>query len=139
MSYLILKEGFENSVRNRLGVKKSELTDESINDKFISRLAESVVVKRVPHYSELQDDESLMFLESAVMNYICYLLAPTMATKVKYKVSTIEVRWETPKVNWGEMAERFLMAYENDLDNLGVDYSGESQIFTIAKLGGGEE
>ena len=83
MAYSILKEGFEKSVRTKMGVKPSELGDEDINDKFISELAESVTIKRVPDYGKIVDPVDLMFLESAVIYYICYLLAPTMPNKIK--------------------------------------------------------
>lgn len=139
VSYVILTEGFEGSVRNRLGVKSSELPDEVINDKFTAKMAENVVIRRVPHYESIEDEEDLMFLESAVMNYICYLLAPTMASKIKHKVTTIEVRWETGKMDWDKMAQGFLDAFENDLEKLDVSISGDSRLFAIAKMGGGEE
>lgn len=140
MEYLILQQGFEDSIRTKLGVKNSELTDGSINNKFISKLAESVVIRRLPNYIEIKDELDLMFLESAVLNYICYLLAPTMPNKIKHKVTTIEVKWETLKTDWAKRAEDFLEAYENDLDMLDMlETSGDSHIFAIAKMGGGED
>lgn len=140
MAYLILKDGFESSVRTKLGAKKSELSDGDIRDKFIANLAENVVIKRVPNYVDIEDASQLMFLESAVLNYICYLLAPTMPNKIKYKVSTIEVKWETLKTDWDKRAQEFLDAYEEDLEQLDVfGVTANSRIFAIAKLGGGEE
>lgn len=140
MEYRILKDGFEESIRTKLGVKSSELSDLSINNKFISKLSESVVIKRIPNYIEIEDELDLMFLESAVLNYICYLLAPTMPNKIKNKVTTIEVKWETLKIDWVKRADDFLDAYEEDLIALDMlESSGDSQIFAIAKMGGGDE
>lgn len=139
MSYLILQEGFENSIRTKLGVKASELSDVDINDKFIAKMAEGVVIRRIPNYAEITDEVKLMFLESAILNYICYILAPTIPNKIKYKVSTIEVKWETLKVDWVKRAQDFLDAYEEDLEQLDMlQSSGDSRIFVVAKLGGGE-
>lgn len=139
MSYLILQEGFENSIRTKLGVKASELPDVDINDKFIAKMAEGVVIRRIPNYAEITDEVKLMFLESAILNYICYILAPTIPNKIKYKVSTIEVKWETLKVDWVKRAQDFLDAYEEDLEQLDMlQSSGDSRIFVVAKLGGGE-
>jgi len=134
--YKILKEGFEDSVRTRLGVKKSELPDEDIRDKFIADLAETVVTKRVPDYESIADEKDLMFLESAVNYYICYLLAPTMPNKIKYKVSTIEVKWEKLKTDWEKRAEEFLALYEEALSQIEtVDViTVQSEIFAIAKM-----
>ena len=141
MEYKILREGFEDSVRTKMGVKSSELKSEDINDKFIAELAESVVVKRVPDYEKIKDPVDLMFLESAVIYYICYLLAPTMPNKIKYKVSTIEVKWEKLKTNWEKRAEEFLISFEDALSNIeSVSViTVQSDIFKIAKLGGEEQ
>lgn len=136
--YKILKEGFEDSVRTRLGVKKSELSDEEIRDKFIAELAETVVIKRVPDYASITDEKDQMFLESAVNYYICYLLAPTMPNRIKYKVSTIDLKWEKLKTDWEKRAEEFLNAYEDALSQIEtVEVTTvQSDIFRIAKLGG---
>lgn len=139
--YKILQEGFEDSVRTKMGVKSSELKTEDINDKFVAGLAENVVIKRVPDYESIVDPVDLMFLESAVIYYICYLLAPTMPNKIKYKVSTIEVKWEKLKTDWEKRAEEFLIAFEealSQIESVSV-VTIQSDIFRIAKLGGGEE
>lgn len=141
MAYKILKEGFEDSVRTRLGVKKSELPDEDIRNRFIADLAETVVIKRVPDYDKITDEKDLMFLESAINYYICYLLAPTMPNKIKYKVSTIEVKWEKLKTDWEKRAEEFLALYEEALSQIETVnvVIPQSDIFRIAKLTGSEE
>ena len=136
--YKILQEGFEDSVRTRMGVKKSELTDTDIRDKFIAELAETVTIKRVPEYGKIVDEKDLMFLESAINYYICYLLAPTMP---KYKVSTIEVKWEKLKTDWEKRAEEFLALYEEALSQIeSVNVlTVQSEIFHIAKMTRGGE
>lgn len=139
--YKILQEGFEDSVRTKMGVKSSELKTEDINDKFIATLAENIVIKRVPEYEQIKEPVDLMFLESAVINYICYLLAPTMPNKTKYKVSTIEVKWEKLKTDWEKRAEEFLIAFEDALSHIeSVNVKTvQSDIFKIVKLGGEEQ
>lgn len=140
-AYEILQDGFEDSVRTRLGVKKSELPDEDIRDKFIAELAETVVKKRVPDYKEITDEKDKMFLESAVNYYICYLLAPTMPNRIKYKVSTIEVKWEKLKTDWEKRAEEFLALYEEALSRIESVpvVTTQAEIFAIAKMTRGEE
>lgn len=139
--YKILKDGFERSVRTRMGVKESELPDEDINDKFIAGLAETVTIKRVPDYEKITDEKDLMFLESAVIYYTCYLLAPTMPNKIKYKVSTIEVKWEKLKTDWEKRAEEFLILYEEALSQIETVsvVTTQSEIFKIAKMTRGGE
>jgi len=139
--YKILKDGFEKSVRTRMGVKESELPDEDINDKFIAGLAETVTIKRVPEYEKITDEKDLMFLESAVIYYTCYLLAPTMPNKIKYKVSTIEVKWEKLKTDWEKRAEEFLISYEEALSQIETVsvVTTQSEIFRIAKMTRGGE
>jgi hypothetical protein len=134
--YKILQEGFEDSVRTRMGVKELELPDIDIQNKFIAELAEIVTIKRIPDYEKIEDERDLMFLESAVIYYICYLLAPTMPNKIKYKVSTIEVKWEKLKTDWEKRAEEFLALYEETLsqiESVNVVIT-QSEIFKIAKM-----
>ncbi|SNS22172.1 hypothetical protein SAMN05446037_100689 [Anaerovirgula multivorans] len=114
----ILTEGFETEVRSKLSVKKSELSDQSIQSKGVAGLSESMVIKRVPAYSTITDESDLMFLEAAVQYYMSYLLCLTMANRLKHKVSTIEVSWERSKVDWQALAAEFLGLFEHALANI---------------------
>ena len=130
----IVEEGYIDKVRNLLSVKESELPDEAVSSKMIIGMAELAVIKRVPNFA-IVEEERKMELEAAVMYYACYLLCPTIANRIKNKVGTIDVRWEKAKVDWEEAAERFLALFEDLMDDF--DSVGDSDLFRIAKMGGG--
>lgn len=134
----ILQVGYEDSVRSKLGVKASELANDIINQPLIVDLAESVIVKKVPDYATITDEADLLFLQNSVVSYICYLLAPTMAQRVKQEVSTLDVKWKKGKVDWEARAQDFLAESELSLNNItSIEiYSGKSVLFGIIKAGG---
>lgn len=115
---LILQPGYENTVRLRLGVKQSELPDLDIQDRLVTDLAEAITINRIPNYNLITDQKDLLFLQNAVINYICYLLSPSMARRVNQEVSTIDVKWKKDKINWEERAEKFLIDFENAVNSI---------------------
>lgn len=102
----ILNEGYENEVRNKLGVTEDELSDEELQSKFIYSPAELKVIKRIPDYEEIEDEEELMALELAVIIQICLDLCPTMSNRMNIEESTLDIRWKKAKVNWDEVYNR---------------------------------
>jgi len=64
-----------------------------------------------------------------------------MPNRIKYKVSTIEVKWEKLKTDWEKRAEEFLALYEEALSQIEtVDVvTAQSEIFAIAKMTRGGE
>lgn len=139
---LILQPGYEDAVRAKLGVKPSELPDSDINQRVFVDVAEAYVIRRVPRYQEVTDPTDLLMLESAVISYICYLLAPSMARRVNRSVSTIDVRWEKDRVDWEQRAQEFLAECETALSSIQsvpVETGYESRIFMVAKATDGDE
>ncbi len=144
MSYVPIILGdadYEHLIRSRMGVTENELPDVEINQDLILQMAETVVIRRVPSYSAIintGDLGDLLFLRTAVIAYICYLLAPSMARRVKTEVSTIDVKWKKGKVDWGRRTEEFLVEFESALANIqGVEVVGYSAaLMMIAKATG---
>jgi len=112
---LILKEGYENSIRNKMGVRDGELIDSDINDKFVLDISEAYIVKRVPNYSKITDPIQQLYLENATVCYICYMLGPSMDRRLNDKVSTLDLSWQKQKVDWEEKALEFLAECDNSL------------------------
>jgi len=137
---LILSAGYEVVVRTKLGAKENELPDADINQPLVVDLAEATIIKRVPNYSSVAASEKL-FLENAVVSYICYLLCPSMARRVNQEVTTIDVKWKKEKVDWEARAQAFLADVESSLSQITsvtVEGGADGQIFAIARLGGEE-
>lgn len=142
MPPLILKQGYEEIVRSKLGVKSSEVTDAEINQRMIIDLAEATVIRRVADpvlqktYTDITEPTDLMYLESAVICYMCKLLCPGLARRLNSSVSTIDVTWKKDKINWDDRALSFAAEYENALFNIkgySVATGSDSPIIRVAK------
>jgi len=117
MSFL-LKEGFTNVIRSKFGISEYDLSDEDIiNSRFIEQ-AELAIKKRVPNYKNVTDEHDLFLLESAMINYICYLLCPTLALRLNIEVKTLDTTWKKDKVDWEKLAQSFLSGFEDCLASL---------------------
>jgi hypothetical protein len=114
----ILQSSFETDVRSRLAVDAIELPDEDINSRFITNIAESYIIKRVPTFADITDESDSLFLESAVISYICYKLCPTMANRINVEVQNIDTKWKRGKVDWDALAQQFLSEMENLLSQI---------------------
>ena len=118
MPPVIVATGYEDTVRNRLGVTSGELPDSVINDRMVIDMAEAAIMRRVPRYNDITDVFDRLLLESAVINYVCYLLAPSMARRLEVEVTTIDTRWKKERVNWDAVAQKFLSDVESDLSGI---------------------
>lgn len=114
----ILKEGFRDKVRSRLGVDEVDLPDGDIDKTGFAQIAELKVKKRVPRYMDIVDETELIYLEEAAVNYFCYLMCPLMALKVNIEVKALDTSWKKDKVKWDERATWFLGEFELALDNI---------------------
>lgn len=115
---MVLKNGFEEDVRNKLGVTDEVLPDSAINSSMVSGMAIAVVKKRVPTFSDITDETDLFFLEAATVAYTCYLLAPSMPNRIQIEVSTLDVKWKYARVDWAQREQDFLMEFESYLDSI---------------------
>lgn len=109
----ILQDGYEVTVRSMLGVKPAELPDADINQRPILGMAEAIVSKRVPRWADLTDDTDKLYLETAVVAYICFLLCPSMGRRLNTEVTALDMKWKKAAVNWGDRADEFLKQYED--------------------------
>jgi hypothetical protein len=136
MPLKFLQPGFESTVRSKLGVKESELPDSEINQRLIAEVAENYILKRVPDYQLITDEGEKILLESAIISYICYLLAPGMARRLNIEVSTMDVKWKKDKIDWSALAEVFLGETEFALmgiESVSVDNSADSKLVEISR------
>ncbi len=114
----ILNEGYEIVIRSRLGVDEMDLPDAEIYASKFPILAEGIVKNRVPDYADIIDETDAIFIEDAVICYVCYLLCPSMPRRLNIEVKTLDTAWKKDKTNWEEEAENFLAKYEEYLSNL---------------------
>ncbi len=114
----LLPAGYEISVRNRLGVKDTELPDSAINDIFIADVAEAYITSRVPNFASVVDTTDTLMLQNATILYICALLAPSMSRRVNIEVGTIDVKWKKDRVDWASVAQSCLADIEDRLSKV---------------------
>ncbi len=140
MSYSFLLIGsFEEAVRIKLGVTSGELSNAEINNNYIGKYAEKVILDRVPGYSTITDPFEKLFIQNAIIAYICYILCPSLSRKLNNEVLTIDVTWKKSKVDWLKMAQHFLAECEESLSkisSLSVSKVYDYPIGGISNFGG---
>jgi hypothetical protein len=127
---------YYDSVRRRLGVTTTVVSNDDIDDEMILGLAEIEVIRLVPDYLSIEDESDLLYLRSSVITYIAYLLCPLCAAKSKIEVKTIDTSWKKDKVDWEQLCENLysdFLKYLNKITTLSVNLNSDSTIFAIAK------
>jgi hypothetical protein len=128
---LFLTPGYETVVRGKLGLDDIDLTDADINNARFPSIAEAVVAKRVPAYSSITDTVELFYLEEAAINYICYLICPTLPRKLNIEVKTLDTTWKKEKIDWEKLANHFLTEFDKAIGNIeSVEIVGSSPVIS---------
>ncbi len=78
---ILTEEGWQNRVRNILGVDEAYLADSDIEKPDIINVAEANIIALVPGYASLEGDERI-WLESATVCECAALLCPTLKVRV---------------------------------------------------------
>lgn len=95
-------------VRALLGVESDELPDEVLLSPLNLGVAEGVIIRRVPQFATITDPTDTLFLQMAVIAYMGYVLAPSMAAKVKSSVQTLDMKWTLQSIDWEARAKELL-------------------------------
>jgi hypothetical protein len=111
----ILNEGYEQEVRNKLGVTEDDISDEELQSKFIFSPAEAKIIKRVPLYEQITDEDELLSLELAVILQMSMDLCVTMTNRVNTEESTLDIKWKRARTNWDEVYNRLAGELEEAL------------------------
>lgn len=114
----ILSVGFENEVRLKLGVEEDAVSDEELRSRFVCGAAERRIIKRVPDYKLITDEDELMFLELAVILQIAVDLCPSMPSRFNIEESTLDIRWKKGRINWEEKVLNLLAQLEDALSHI---------------------
>lgn len=80
-SRILTIEGWEQRVRDKMGVDSAYLPDSIIEQPDIINVAESNIIAQVPNYTELTGDEKT-YLEAATVCECAILLCPGMAARL---------------------------------------------------------
>jgi hypothetical protein len=115
MANLILTaEGWQERVRDKLGVNSAYLPDSAIEQPDIIDVAEAIVIKIIPNYATLTDSDRT-FLEAATVCQCCVLICPSMPSRLPQREQGPHYAKEAPQ-KWNEVRDD--LALERDA-NLG--------------------
>lgn len=102
-------EGWEERIRDKLGVDPAYVPDEAIKQPDIIGVAEANIIAQIPNYTDLTGDKKT-YLEAAVVCECCVLLCPGMAARLPAKEQgpheghTLYIDWDKKKTEFA--AER---------------------------------
>ena len=102
--------GWEDRVRNLLGVEDMYLTDEDIRHPEIIDLAEAEMVARFPNYATLTGPFRV-WLEAATVSYCAMLLCPTMKARLPVREQSLHLNRELT-VDWDKRKEELFNEIE---------------------------
>lgn len=124
---MILSENFYDNVRGLLGVDDLDLSNDDIDNARVAKKAEIVVKKLLPDWETITDEDDKFMLEDATVNYVCFLLCPSMKRRVETEVKTLDTVWKKDKVDWDTLREIFLSNFEEYMLELGaITFSGDT-------------
>lgn len=104
---ILINEGWEKRIQDKLGVDPAYLPNEVIQQPDIIGVAEANIISQIPDYTGLEGD-SRVYLESAVVLECCILLCPGMAARLPKKEAgphmnhELWVNWDNKKVQFEE-------------------------------------
>jgi hypothetical protein len=97
---ILTAEGWETRIQKKMGVDPAYLPAEDIQQPDIISVAESNIIKQVPDYDSLKDDD-LVYLEAAVVCECASLLCPGMSARMPQKEQGPHMTTDTP-VDWSK-------------------------------------
>ena len=106
---ILTAEGWQQRIRDKMGVFDSYLPDSAVEQPDIIGVAEANVIAQIPDYDTLSGDERV-YLETAVVCECCVLLCPSMQARLPIQeqgpatAHRLYVDWEKKQAQY--MAER---------------------------------
>lgn len=112
---ILIKDGYENRVRSKMGVSEPYLLDVDINFPDIITVAEANIISQIPDYEEIAiGGDSRVYLESAVVLECCILLCPSMSARLPKKESgphaghELYVNWDNKKAEFEQERDGYI-------------------------------
>lgn len=82
---ILTKDGWQDRIRDKMGVDEVYLPNSTIEQPDIIDIAETSVINRIPGYKEIDSDTSKLLLENAVVIKSCILLCTGMEARLPKK------------------------------------------------------
>lgn len=104
---ILTNEGWEQRIRDKMGIDIAYLPDSVIQQPDIIGIAEANIIEKVPEYETL-DGDALLYLETAVVLECCILLCSSMDARLPKKQTgpheghELYLNWENKKTEFIE-------------------------------------
>ncbi|OMF37439.1 hypothetical protein BK133_05125 [Paenibacillus sp. FSL H8-0548] len=96
---ILTTETYHDEIRGRLGVGKEIISNTDIDAPSVLPIAESKVIKNVPNYTSLTDDNA-NYLYAAAICMVAATLAPSMTARIKKSKKDFDWAIENQLVDW---------------------------------------
>lgn len=113
---ILNKEGWQQRIRDKMGVDFAYLPDSAIEQPDIIQVAEANIISMVPDYEAL-DVDARLYLENATVLECCILLAPSMAARLPAKSIGPHARYELG-INWDQKKAEFVEERNSSLNKI---------------------
>lgn len=118
-------------VQTVFGIPKVMFDGEDIVSPVFVSKAKKYVEKRLNEIEEIEDADQEM-VKIAFIYYLCYLIAPTMYTRLPQKMENISTKTTMFNIDWYKFAEEMLKNCEDILEDLLEEYGIELVYGTTA-------
>lgn len=105
-------------------------SNDIVSPVFVSK-AKKYVEKRLNEIEEIEEADQEM-VKIAFIYYLCYLIAPTMYTRLPQKMENISTKTTMFNIDWYKFAEEMLKNCEDILEDLLEEYGIELVYGTTA-------
>lgn len=106
MANRILKdEGWQQRIRDKMGVDAAYLSDVAIEQPEVIAVAEANIIAQIPDYESLSDDKKV-YLEAAVVCECAALLCPSMSARLPkreqgpHATHEVTIDWDKKKAEF---------------------------------------
>lgn len=132
---VFLKEMDEEEIITRVqtvfGIPKVMFDGEDIVSPVFVSKAKKYVEKRLNEIEEIEEADQEM-VKIAFIYYLCYLIAPTMYTRLPQKMENISTKTTMFNIDWYKFAEEMLKNCEDIIEDLLEEYGIELVYGTTA-------
>jgi hypothetical protein len=113
---ILTAEGWEQRIRDKMGIDIAYLPNSAVQQPEIITVAEANIIKQVPDYASLADD-NLVYLEAAVVSECAALLCPSMPSRLPKKEQGPHETHELD-VDWSKMKTDFEIERDGYIGNI---------------------
>jgi hypothetical protein len=98
---ILTTDTYHDEIRGRLGVGDDIVSDSDIDALSVLPIAEAKVIKSVPNYAVLIDDDA-NYVYTAAICMVASILAPSMTSRIKKAKADFDFKIENQFLDWNK-------------------------------------